>query len=493
MFIFGSLSWLNPVEAAIIYVDKDSSCPGSGSSTSPYCSIQRAFNIVRPGDVVRIRQSATPYNERAVGTTSGTVSSPITVEADVGHKPTLRYSATSAQTGTIEIRDADYWYIKGLTFDGSGIQTSKYAVLLYANSRDITGHRVVQNTFRRWGGTDENTKSSAAVTFQPSYNNGFSNFRVKNSIISDNTFDNNARGAIHLTKTMNIIIERNNILRTQCGRESDGRVGATGIKDSQGSVGTIIRNNIVHDHQMSADCLLANQGLTTYAGIYCDTGSTQGEISGNVVYNIDKDRPNNTNPRATGVSSIGIFIESRCHDWRVHGNLVYNIGIFGLRNGSSATADPNRTKWTNNTVYGISRAALWIARGNNLTIKNNILVHDQANVGIELTHTAVNQGPHNIDHNLYWDMKDGTKVGRWGDYWTRNLTNWRQACQCDSEGLSTNPLFMSVAYGSENFRLSSLSPARRAGEGGVDLGAYQSESLPPPTNPPAAPTWISIQ
>ena len=129
LFIFGSLSCLTTVQAAVIYVDKDKPCPGSGTSNSPYCSIQAAFNVADPGDVIRIRDSATPYDERAVATRSGTASAPITVEPDVGHHPKLRYSSPKAQAGVIEIRDADYWQIRGMTFDGIGTQTSRYAVL----------------------------------------------------------------------------------------------------------------------------------------------------------------------------------------------------------------------------------------------------------------------------------------------------------------------------------------------------------------------------
>jgi hypothetical protein len=409
-----------------------------------------------------------------MATRSGTSAAPITVEPDVGHHPTLRYSGRNAQVGVIEIRDADYWHIRGLSFDGSETQTSRYAVLLFAHSRDITGHQVVQNIFRRWGGTGENTKGAAAVMLRPSWRKGFNNFFVKNSVITDNVFEYNAHEAIRLTQTANITIEHNKVQYMQCGRTNDGRAGATGIKDSQRSVGTIIRNNIVHDHQRSEDCLLPNQGGATYSGIYCDTGPTQGEITANVVYNIDKGIRDNANPRAKGGSSNGIFIESLCHDWRVHGNVVYNIGIYGLRNGSIRTGDPNRTAWTNNTVFGISRTALWIARGKNLTIKNNILIHDRANAAIELTSTAVDQGPHSIDHNLYWDMQDGTRVGRWGDRSTRDLANWQTSCKCDSVAFSVNPLFTSVSAGSEDFRLSSSSPARGAGEGDIDLGAYPS-------------------
>jgi Right handed beta helix region len=477
LIIFSSLSCIATVNGAVVYVDKDNSCLGSGTSTSPYCNIQAAFNVVRPGDVIRIRESATPYDERAVATRSGTPSAPIIVEPDIDHHPTLRYNGRNAQAGAIEIKDADYWQIRGLTFDGTGTQTSRYAVLLYAYSRDITGHRILQNTFRHWGGTGENTKGAAAVVLRPSYRSGFNNLFVKNSVVSDNVFEHNAHEAIHLTKTKDVIIDHNTIQHTQCGRTSDGRVGATGIKDSQGSIGTIIRNNVVHDHQRSEDCLLPNQGGATYSGIYCDTGPTDGEIAGNTVYNVDRELRKNTNPRASGVSSIGILIESRCHDWQVHGNLVYNIGIYGLRNGSRDTGDPNRTAWTNNTVYGVGRTALWIARGKNLTIKNNILIHNQGNAAIELTNVAVNQGPHSIDYNLYWDMRDGSSVGRWGDNITRDLANWQKSCSCDGAALSINPQFMSVFPGSEDFRLTLSSAARGAGEGKKDLGAY-----------PAAPT-----
>jgi hypothetical protein len=474
LFIFGSFSCLAPAEAAVIYVDKDKSCPGSGTSNSPHCTLQAAFNVARPGDVIRIRNSATPYDESAVATRSGTSKAPITVEPDVGHRPKLRYSGRNALAGVIEIRDADYWRIRGLTFDGSGTQTSRHAVVLNAHTHDITGHSIVQNTFRHWGGTGENTKSASAVILRPRFTTGYNNLHVKNSVISDNIFANNAHEAIRLIKTMNITIEDNMIQNMQCGRKPEGNAGSTGIKDSQGSVGNIIRYNVVHDHQRSDNCLLPNQGHATYIGIYCDTGSTRGQVVGNVVYNIDKDHPENTNPRAIGVASFGIEIESRCHDWRVHGNLVYNIGINGLRNGSNSTGDPNRTVWTNNTVYNVGRSALSIGRGRNLIIKNNILVHDQANAAIELTKTAVGQGPHSIDHNLYWDMQDGTRVGRWGDYWTRNLANWRKSCKCDAAALSVNPLFMSISAGSEDFRLRPSSAARGTGEGDIDLGAYSS-------------------
>jgi len=172
-----------------------------------------------------------------VGSKSGTSTAPIIVEPDSGHRPILRYTGRSAEAGAIEIRDADHWHIKGLTFDGSGIQTSRYALLLYAYTRDITGHQIVKNTFRNWGGTGENTKSAAAVVLRPSYSTDYNPLHVKDSLISDNSFNGNAQSNIHLTQTKNVVVERNTIQNTRCGRKPNGTAGVTGIKAAAESVG----------------------------------------------------------------------------------------------------------------------------------------------------------------------------------------------------------------------------------------------------------------
>jgi Right handed beta helix region len=486
-----SLSWLSTVEAAITYVDKGSPCPGTGTSTSPYCSIQRAFSAATAGTTIRIRNSSNPYDENAVATISGTATSPIIVEPDVGHNPKLRFTGNNAQTGAIEIRDADYWQIRGLTFDGSGIQTSRYAIYVYANTRDVMGHQIVNNIFQNWGGTGENTKGADAIGLRPSSSStGYNPYWIKNAVISDNTFNSNAQGNIHITQTSNTVVERNTIRNTLCGRKPNDTVGATGIKISQGSVGAIIRNNIVRDFQNSDNCLFDNQGNAIYVGIYCDTGPIKGQVSGNIVYNIDKGKSSSTNTRGTGVNSVGIFMESRCSDWKVTNNVVYNIGTYGFRNGSPSTGDPDRTQWTNNTVFNIARTAMWVPRGNNLVIKNNILGHNQGNAAVELASTAIGQGPHTISYNLYWDMSTGSKVGRWGDYSTRDLPTWKSACTCDSPSNSKNPLFVSLTAGSEDFHLTASSPARGTGENGTDIGAYPYSTV---LAAPVAPTQLLLK
>ena len=73
-----------PAHATILYVNKDNSCPGTGTTSNPYCSIQNAFNAVAAGDSIRIRGAGTPYDEAAVLTRSGTSGNQIVIEPDTG-------------------------------------------------------------------------------------------------------------------------------------------------------------------------------------------------------------------------------------------------------------------------------------------------------------------------------------------------------------------------------------------------------------------------
>ena len=43
-----------PAQAAILYVDKDNGCPGTGTSQAPYCRIQNAFNVASAGESFRL-------------------------------------------------------------------------------------------------------------------------------------------------------------------------------------------------------------------------------------------------------------------------------------------------------------------------------------------------------------------------------------------------------------------------------------------------------
>jgi hypothetical protein len=158
-------SLLAPVaNGATIYVDKDNSCPGSGTTGSPYCSIQNAFDAVAAGDTIRIRDAASAYDQAAILQTSGTSGSRITIEPDTGHNPTI-YRASGSVEAAIELRKVSYVTIQNLNFDATGINTPSYGVWLHASitledGTDMLENRILNNTFKNWGG--DSTRASSA-------------------------------------------------------------------------------------------------------------------------------------------------------------------------------------------------------------------------------------------------------------------------------------------------------------------------------------------
>jgi hypothetical protein len=470
LFLFAITSWLPSGQAATIYVDKDNSCPGSGTSGNPYCSIQSAFKSASPGDSVLIRDGASAYNETATLTTSGTSSHPIVITKDTGHNPNITYAAAGAQTGAIVLKDVSNVTISGLRFDGAGLQTSRNAInIINSRGAPMTGINIIDITCNHWGGTAIATQQAACIRTAANARASTISVSVRNSMFTGNRFS-----SLRLSYSKNAVVEGNTITDQKCGLTNQGSLHWAGIKIGGGSAGMTIRNNRIYSFQSYVDCINnvspTNTKAMIMAGIYCDTGGNNGTIEKNEIH-----RLNYPNIFPVG-DSVGIFLESRCSGWTVKNNIVHKIGHKGIRNGSSSTGDPNNNTYVNNTLVNIGTHGIWIRRGANQTIKNNIVHVDSSGIPIEFNATALSQGGHQIDHNLYWDSQDGSRVGRWGDKLTHNLAGWRHSCQCDGATLSVNPSFMSISDGSEDFRLTSSSPARGAGEREIDLGASLSPS-----------------
>jgi Right handed beta helix region len=458
---------ITPVQAAILYVDKDNTCPGAGTSASPYCSIQSAFNAAVAGDIVRIRDSATPYDGTFRAVNSGTTNNPIVVEPDVGHNPILRYSSPDAMNGVIELHDVSYWTIRNLTFDGTGVHPSLFAIWIHPDTRITNGIRIEGNTFKNWGGSqaqaDDSTKVPTALSISGNSSAQYSN----GTVVSRNVFDGNRPSSMLIWLQTNLIVENNEFKNAQCGRYFDSVANALGIHVISGGIssGTIIRNNTFHDWASWSNCTLANQSYATWAAIWCDVGATNGEVSGNVIYNIGQDKSDFSNSRGLSWDSIGIFIEEGCNNWTVKNNLIYNVTT-GIRHGGLHAGQQNF--FYNNTIYNAGYRSVWMLRGN-AVFKNNIFANPRVyNIGVE--QAAINMGGITFNYNLYLDNASGNKMGFWGDGVIRNVSGWKTRCGCDGNSLNADPLFVNAD--AADFHLQLSSPARSAGEGGVDMGAY---------------------
>ncbi len=422
------------VFAATRYIDQDNptcSDTHSGTSRRPYCSIAAAFRDLRTGDTIRIRDSRRPYRAGVASSRPG----PITIEADAQHHPTLTVGSSNA---IIRLIDASQWTIRNLTFDGQG-QEIQYGIFVNAKSRDVHRIDIRQNRFVNLGGSTGQLKKPMAVRFTSSkwrkHKPNQNNYYVSDSTIADNVFDNCAHGGILLAHTKNVTIANNQMVNFRCGRFGDGRVGVQAVKIAMSSLDTVIRGNRIGDFQPSQTCSVppgkhpktGKLSRPKYVGIYCDVGPQRALVTDNVVYNIDAGRARPA-PHRQG-SSIGIFVESRCADWRIHNNLIYNIGTYGFRNGSRSTGYADRTEFTNNTVYGIAGNAISIRKGENLKIQYNIL-SNYAGVGIDFVNytkcersgrkcritnqtKAFHQKSHEINSNLFWQGKPSGPIATW--------------------------------------------------------------------------------
>ena len=473
-----SVLWHAPVTAALLYVDQDNkNCNDrrSSASSEPYCTVAAAFRDLRSGDTMRIRESARPYSLSVVATQSG----PITIEADAGHRPVLTNDRSDTILLLLNISD---WTIQGLTFDGAG-QEVRYAIVVDAKFRHVRNIRIQQNRFVNLGGTIGHFKKPMAIRLTNSrWKKGKPQahaFYVSDSLIQDNVFDNCTHGGIALKHTKNITIANNKMVQFRCGRYTDGRIGVQAIKIAFSSLDTMIRGNRIGDFQPSAECPLQPDrnpqngeiGRSKYVGIYCDVGPQRGLVTDNIISNIDPGRSASA-PNRQG-AAIGIQIESRCTDWEIHNNLIYNIGRYGFRNGSRGTGFADRTEFMHNTIYNIAGDAISIRKGERLKIKHNIIAN-YGGVGIDFINyakcqksgkkchiteqtRAFHQKNHEINHNLFWTENDAQPVARWFSHNTKlDLSGWHTATGgYDQLSTYANPNFVDAANG--NFALQNRS------------------------------------
>jgi hypothetical protein len=481
--VFGLLA--TPVWGAILYVDKDNGCPGSGTTGSPYCSLANGIAALAAGDTLRIRDSAAPYDETVIMTTSGTSGSPIIIEPDVGHNPTLRYTGNDAGTAVIELRKNSYVTIQNLTFDGVGVQTSRYAILIRtavgtcSDGIDVFGLRILGNTIKNWGGnaTQVNTAANrGAFTIDGGFCPGGTPGLAQGVVISGNTFDSNRQTHVQLLHASGTIIENNTFIHAMCGRDVDTARNTMGVKvgdaaDNQGS-GTIIRNNTFRDWESQADCGIANAGGGAYdslPAIWCDVGPWNSQVYNNLIHHINA---GGSGDGTTNHESQGIFVEAGCAGWKVYNNVIHHIGGAGIRQSQRrGSSGYPANEYYQNTVYAIGQHGFELeglsdSAGASI-IKNNIVM----DAGTAQIYINPSEAIHTIDYNLYYDST-GSKIGQWAGGVT-NFATWKTNCNCDSHSVNANPVFV-TAGATPDLQLQTSSPAKDAG---VTIGSVTTDIL----------------
>ena len=490
--------WAN---SSTLYVNKDNACPGTGTTTDPYCSIQNALNVAVAGDDIRIRKASTPYDQNARAQSSGTSASPITIESDdPTNQAIIRYTGNGATAAAIQILDKSYWTVQNLTFDGTGVFTSTMALWVgltdtarWTNGPDLTGIRILNNTFKNWGGSEAqesgmaNQSALSALLISGGYAPpSSSSYTITGTVVQGNVFDGDRMVPVTMTSTKNSVVQNNEFKNTTCGLQPSGGGGtavvADGIHIISGTTGIgsgdLYKNNTFHDFQSPSNCGLTPSGGGSYYewdGLHCDVGPANGTVDGNTIWNIDPTNIHNG-------YGTGVHIEAMCFGWTVKNNVIYNIGYAGiLHNPQSGSG--SRDQYLNNTIYNTRSTGIELRYGY-ATVENNI-IHNSAITQMYVRSGAVTSGNITIDYNDHWDLSGGNKVGSWNEGPVVAFTNWKSTCNCDAHSLNVNPLFVNPP---SDFSLQLSSPCRGVGLGGIDMGAF---TLTAPASTLSAPTGLT--
>lgn len=457
------------VYGATLYVDKDNACPGAGTTGNPYCSIANAIAIVAPGDTIRIRDSATPYQETLTITTTGTAANPITVEPDVGNNPTLRNTGNGGGCASFYMLDTDYWTFQNLNFDATGVNSCVWgAFLFHASSRNTTGNKLLNNTFKGWGNSNNGTRGMAAVVISGGANQENVGFYPQNILVQGNTFDTNRMINLQVTHAKNITIKNNEFKNAKCSTDTDFAVNELGIKAIYYSTGLVIDGNTFHDFDAAASCSVSTT-VSTMAAYWCDVGGHNATITRNLVYNLDQ----NGAVGDLNAFTSAFFVEAGCDSHTITNNVIYGIKSAGIYSSYHSLGGAANV-YTNNTIYNVNGWGFFLKEGI-ITIKNNIV----KNAGVASMCLGCGSGSPSLitlteDYNLFDDGGAQTKIGQKNGT-VYNLANWRTQCSCDTNSATGDPLFISTTGGSENLALRSSSPAINAG---VNLGNPYNGSAP---------------
>lgn len=133
---------LPPSTGQTFYVAPTGSDANAGTETAPWQTVQRALNVLQPGQRALVR--AGTYVESLTMNRSGTPTDPITLEAYPGERPVI----TAADTHTLVIRTAaSYFRLRGLVLERSPS--------LGGGNIDVYGHHleIADNEIRL--GTDQ--------------------------------------------------------------------------------------------------------------------------------------------------------------------------------------------------------------------------------------------------------------------------------------------------------------------------------------------------
>jgi len=449
-------------QAETYYVAPDGDDVNRGTAAAPWRTVQKAADVVAPGDTVLIRSGT--YSERVVLKQSGTPGKTITFRNDHGHKPILDGTNKAGWWGIISLHGTDHVRLEGLTVrknsKGWGVlvehakdnakdaathielvglevhDTGGECIQIRGNAHDVLVDKCVVHgsakhsgiDIYQWGGGRPHhvtVRGCTAYGF-PSFA-GISSEQADGLLVEGNICHDCELG-LDIGSGDRNVIRRNTVYRCENG------IALSSNEDSR------VYENTIHD---------VSEAFFAYYWSAHGEAHARNKWYRNVVYNATW-AIYEMNSKMTRKAKEGPTSDHEYYD-----NLFYNIGGRNDYRSPFWWRGIDSIRFHNNTVIMKSNCdAFEFTRGAKGALFRNNIVRVEGKVNL----FDINNGSTaSIDYNCYWNPRGTTAV-------------------VGAHDIVKDPRFVNAGAG--DFRLKADSPARRAGSDGQDMGVRDWKTLP---------------
>ncbi|MCX6081292.1 MAG: DUF1565 domain-containing protein [Chloroflexi bacterium] len=480
------------------FVSIDGSDANPGNQDTPWKTIQKAVNIVKPGDKIIVRKGV--YLESIKITKSGSAAHPITLTS---YQDELVTIDGSDKIALYSLGPVSYWNIESLKFTSTNKHTIRFGWFLEA----ATSFIAIRNNFINGAiftiGNNQLFENNEIDGSGYSYADGYGGINDSNGGLGDNAthhniyrenyihdFSNsNARGIWSQGRTHDILIEYNrieNIWNSGLGQCINLDAGETGLvqwrqvvsKNTLANCGyTGIQLENVFDSQVEKNLINAKKGSKAGIVVINYSPITGCGVGGeNNQYGDTDGNSDCTGEITNNIIQQNIIVTEAAWGWG-YGGLV-NWGAGGL-------------KIINNTIYAANSAGNAAinfqspaAESNQTIIQNNILYNGNGPAICALSYDSFIQDNHNLLYRNNSDTVYGLGINCQGSL---SLADYNKTTGKGEHSILADPQFINPAE--DDFHLNMTSPAIDAGADqdintdidginrpqgrGFDIGAYE--------------------
>jgi hypothetical protein len=460
-FVFMSA---NPLGATTYYVANAGADSNSGSLTQPWRTIQKAANILAPGDTVLVRSGT--YNERVTVNVSGSATGGlISFQAYPGETPVVDgtgLTAPSFESALFFLADKAYVLISGFEI---------------RNYKTTSPNAVPAGIFVEGASHDIQLLNNKIHGIENNYNG-----------VAANAFGVAFYGTSAAQSISNVIVDGNEVYNLK-----------TGSSESMTFNGNVelfqVTNNLVHDNNNIGIDFIGFEGTCPDAMM---DQARNGICKGNTVWNIDTTgNPAYKSGSTYDPSADGIYVDGGAHVIiernlvftcdlgievssehaghfasyiTVRDNFIHHCLTTGISTGGYATSVgwAQNCTFTNNTLFENDT----LAQGNgelelqynvtNCLFTHNILYAGSQNLLISNAYTQ-NSG-NMVDYNVYFAVSgNSSSQWQWKAVTKTGFSAYKTFSGNDANSFFLNPQFIATSM-TPNLHLQPTSPAIDAGD-----------------------------